>query len=83
MSDFFSQLEEKEDRLIVRPQKERDKYKKYEKFKIGKAGWLWGYWSSSGCTRSGFYRDCLVYVGAEHRKSRIEQTSEREIVVHK
>jgi hypothetical protein len=81
MAIFFCESRENDGALIVTPKNSRDNFKSYEKLKVGKSGFLWGYWNAGKNTKSGFYRDAIIYVGSDHQKSEIVQVSEREIKI--
>lgn len=76
---IFSSSEKERNVLIVRPVNADASYPFYMKFKVGKSGFLWGYWDAGNNTKSGFYRDGIIYVGEKYAKARIEFPSRREI----
>lgn len=50
---------------------------RYLKYKVVRSGWLCGYWNSGGATKTGFYRDVLIFVGKEYANCLINPVGEQ------
>lgn len=53
----------------------------YRKFKVTPSGFLLGYWNSDGHTKSGFYRDTLIYIGDDYVNAEITQLDKWNLVI--
>lgn len=54
----------------------------YVKFKVTPSGWLNGYWNAGRSTRSGFYRDVLVFLGPKYVGATIEKMDARTLKIY-